>query len=242
MRALLLIADIGGYTQYMRLHRLSIVHAQENTGRLLEAVIDSVPRLELSGLEGDAAFLYVAEPEDEEVSRSLADVAATMHQAFHAEQERMIGLSLCACDACRQTGQLRVKLVAHLGDVAVQTIRGHSTLAGVDVILVHRMLKNSVPVSEYVLMTEPVFRRCEPELGAHAVAIEEELEGLGAQVLHYVDIEEIAGRQPEPPCATWPQRLGYTTSLVVRTLPAVAGLKHGRGLARPDAEAEPGRE
>jgi Protein of unknown function (DUF2652) len=140
----------------------------------------------------------------------------------------MTALSLCACDACRQVGQLRVKMVAHLGDVATHTIRDLTTLAGVDVILVHRMLKNSVPVPEYVLMTEPVFKRCEAALGEHAVQIEEELEGLGTQGLYYVDIERIAADAPPAETATWSQRAGYTTSLVARTLPNVVGLKHGR--------------
>ena len=40
-RALLLIADIGGYTEYMRAHRMSLAHAEVNTARLLEAVIDA---------------------------------------------------------------------------------------------------------------------------------------------------------------------------------------------------------
>jgi Protein of unknown function (DUF2652) len=221
------------------LHRLSIAHAQENTGRLLEAVIDSVPRLELSGLEGDAAFLYVTEPEDEEISRSIADVAATMHRAFHVEQKHMTDLSLCACDACRQVGRLSVKLVAHLGDVEPHTTRGHTTLAGFDVILVHRMLKNSVPVSEYVLMTEPVFRRCESELGPHAVALEEELEGLGTQQLHYLDITRIATDMPETAGASWSERVGYTASLAVRTLPTVVGVSRS---ARSNPETEPARE
>ena len=75
MRALLLIADIGGYTRFMRLHRMSLVHAQDNTTRLLEATIDAAPRLELAGIEGDAAFLYVPQPEDEEIAGSIAAVA-----------------------------------------------------------------------------------------------------------------------------------------------------------------------
>ena len=37
-RALLLIADIGGYTEYMRTHRMSLAHAEVNTARLLEAI------------------------------------------------------------------------------------------------------------------------------------------------------------------------------------------------------------
>ena len=35
-RALLLIADIGGYTEYMRTHRMSLAHAEVNTSRLLK--------------------------------------------------------------------------------------------------------------------------------------------------------------------------------------------------------------
>ena len=48
--ALLVIADIGGYTRFMTLHRTSLAHAQENTSRLLDAIIDAAPDLELSGL------------------------------------------------------------------------------------------------------------------------------------------------------------------------------------------------
>ena len=48
-QALLVIADIGGYTRFMRLHRMSLAHAQENTLRLLEAMIDAEPRLRLVG-------------------------------------------------------------------------------------------------------------------------------------------------------------------------------------------------
>ena len=40
-RALLLIADIGGYTEFMRSHRMSLAHAEVNTARLLETVIDA---------------------------------------------------------------------------------------------------------------------------------------------------------------------------------------------------------
>src|SRR5437764_119713 len=56
-RALLLIADIGGYTDYMRAHRMSLAHAEVNTARLLEAVIDAAGDFELIEIEGDAAFL-----------------------------------------------------------------------------------------------------------------------------------------------------------------------------------------
>lgn len=39
-RAVLLIADISGYTEYMRTHRMSLAHAEV---KLLEKVIDAAP-------------------------------------------------------------------------------------------------------------------------------------------------------------------------------------------------------
>ena len=56
MRAFLLIADIGGYTRFMKVHRINLAHAQYVVAQLLEAVIDGATELELSKLEGDAAF------------------------------------------------------------------------------------------------------------------------------------------------------------------------------------------
>ena len=49
---LLLIADIGGYTEYLRSHRMSLAHVQVNTARLLERVIDAAPGYDLVEIEG----------------------------------------------------------------------------------------------------------------------------------------------------------------------------------------------
>ena len=56
-RAVLLIADIGGYTDYMSTHRMSLAHAEVNTARMLEKMIDAAPGFDLIEIEGDAAFL-----------------------------------------------------------------------------------------------------------------------------------------------------------------------------------------
>jgi hypothetical protein len=57
-RALLLIADIRGYTPFMKLHRTSLAHAQDVVVRLLEALIDAAPDFTPLEIEGDATFLY----------------------------------------------------------------------------------------------------------------------------------------------------------------------------------------
>jgi hypothetical protein len=233
VNALLVIADIGGYTRFMNLHRTSLAHAQENTSRLLEAIIDAAPDLELSGLEGDAAFLYATDPSAEEITRSLAGLARAMHRAFHEEQGRMESLRVCWCDGCVQTGRLAVKVVAHYGEVVLSATRGRATLAGIDVIFVHRMLKNSVPIDEYVLMSEAVRERCEPQIAELASPIDEELEGLGSERLHYVDMGELAEPPGEPEPVSRLERAVFHAGLTARTLPYFVGLK------RSQVEIEP---
>jgi len=229
VNALLVIADIGGYTRFMNLHRTSLAHAQENTQILLDAVIDAAPDLELSGLEGDAAFLYATDPTAEEITRSLAGLAGAMHNAFHDKQVWLESLRVCWCDGCKQTGKLTVKIVAHYGEVVLSSTRGHATLAGVDVIVVHRMLKNSVPVDEYVLMTEAVRERAGPPLPELATPIDEELEGLGTERLYYVDMAELVEPAAGPVReANLLERTAHHATLTARTLPYLVGLKRSQ--------------
>ena len=56
-RALLLIADIGGYTEYMQAHRSILGHAEAVTTRMLGKVVDAARDFDLIEIEGDAAFL-----------------------------------------------------------------------------------------------------------------------------------------------------------------------------------------
>ena len=81
---------------------------------------------------------------------------AAIYRAFHARAADIRANTLCPCDGCQQAGNLKIKLVGHVGGVAVQKVKRLTELAGVDVIVVHRMLKNAVPVTEYLLVTRPV--------------------------------------------------------------------------------------
>ena len=222
-RALLMIADISGYTQYMRLHRMSLAHSQEITGRLLEAMVHATPQLDLIEIEGDAAFLYALVDDDDEPVAHASEVALTMHQAFHAQQDRMIGLNMCSCPGCIEAGRLRVKVVAHVGEIAKQKVKRRTQLVGVDVIAVHRMLKNSVPIEEYVLMTEPIYWQSAATVQGSAIQLEDELEGLGRTTLYYVDLHSIGLEPLPPPKPTLIKRLRVTAGVVCRAMPKMLG-------------------
>jgi hypothetical protein len=217
------IADIGGYTQFMKLHRLSLAHSEEITGRLLEAAIEAAPELELVDIEGDAAF-FCAFESDERPGPMVADASLSMHRAFHEKRQEIATNTLCPCEACAQVGSLRLKFVAHAGEVAEQRIRDRRSLVGLDVIAVHRMLKNSVPVAEYLLVSDAVYDRLDPELRERATAITEELEGIGETPLHFVDLGELA-ELPAPPVPSAAGRVRETATVLGRGMPYLLGLK-----------------
>jgi hypothetical protein len=231
-QSLLLIADIGGYTDYMRTHRMSLAHAEVNTTRLLEKVIDAVPDFELIEIEGDAAFLArQVDTSDGEVTvdRTL-EAATAMHRAFHVERH-YVATNLCPCGSCTQATNLKLKFVAHVGEVATQTIRDRRKLVGIDVILVHRMLKNTVQVPEYVLMSEDLYRSRHSPLSSPAREISQELEGIGSVRAFYVDVSPDASSQPPLPEPTLVDRIGRTLGVAGSGLPYMLGLRRTRRTA-----------
>ncbi len=226
-RALLVIADIGGYTRFMRVHRINLAHAQYVVAQLLEAVIDGAePRLKLAKLEGDAAFFYALVPEgkkNDEVA-AFADIVASIRRSFLGRRMELETDRLCTCDSCVQAGQLNLKFVAHVGEVAFQKVKRYTELAGVDVILVHRLLKNSVPVPEYVLMSEAVYSKVE-EFSAFGRSLTDELEGLEQVPTFYVDLFEIAREQPNTLEPSFLRKLLAWAKMTLRSLPYFVGLR-----------------
>lgn len=218
---MLLIADIAGYTKFMKLHRASLVHSQNITARLLNTLVDACP-LPLIEVEGDAAFFCAPE---NKLKVGAADLSLAMHRAFHIELERMIAHNICGCDACLQSRNLKVKFVGHIGEVARQSVGGRKKVVGIDVIAVHRMLKNGVPVQEYFLMTQPLYERSETAVRAAAKPIQEELEGLGRETLHFVDLEHLALDRPAPPSPGFGKRFTTTAAMIARTFPIAIGIR-----------------
>ena len=153
--ACLVIADITGYTGYLAGTELD--HAQDILADLIGTVVGALrPTFRLSKLEGDAAFVYVlAEMID---GSHLQDVIERCYFAFRRRLRDIRQSSSCDCNACILIPNLDLKFVAHHGQVIRQRIFGREELAGADVIVAHRLLKNSVlealGFEAYALYTE----------------------------------------------------------------------------------------
>jgi hypothetical protein len=239
-RSALLIADIGGYTDYMSTHRLTLAHAEVNTARMLERMIDAAPGWELVEIEGDAAFLARTVPEGADaaaVDQTLR-AAAAMHRAFHLERQ-YVAANLCPCAGCKQAARLKLKFVAHVGDVATQAIRDRTKLVGIDVILVHRLLKNPVDIPEYVLLTDELHRAGGDGLPVSAHEVAPELEGFGTVRAYFVDVTELGDSLPPIAAPTWRGRLGATFRAAGEGLPYMVGLKRLAGRAHSEHSTAP---
>lgn len=230
-RAVLLIADIGGYTDYMSTHRMSLAHAEVNTARMLEKIIDAAPGFDLIEIEGDAAFLSRrADTGGDTAIAEILEAAVAMHRAFH-EERQYVAANLCPCTGCKGAADLTLKFVAHVGDVAIQTIRDRIKLVGIDVIFVHRLLKNPVGIPEYVLLSEELYRTGRASLPAPAHEVSPKLEGFGAVRAYFVDVADLEDPLPSPPPPSWQGRLGRTVAAVGKGLPYMLGLRRLRHAA-----------
>jgi hypothetical protein len=226
-RALLLIADIGGYTEYMQFHRTMLGHAEAATTRLLEKVVDAARGFDLIEIEGDAAFLSrEADALDGDAAlAAITEAAVAMHHAFHVER-RLVELNVCPCDSCTRTNDLKLKFVAHVGEVATQTIKRRRKLIGMDVIFVHRLLKNPLQVPEYVLLSEDLYRSGGTTPPDHPMQeISQDLEGVGPVRTYFIAVEDLAGPLAPVPDPSWPRRFSVTVGILGRGLPYMLRLR-----------------
>src|SRR3989442_12162511 len=147
----LILADISGFTAFVAGTELE--HGALVTGVLLEAGMRRLsPPLETQHREGDAVFAIGPDgalPDGSVLPALLADAFAV----FKEEQRKLAGGDRCSSPACRDTPRQDLKLVVHHGRFVRQTVGGRARVAGPDVILVHRLLKNPVNGSAYLLLT-----------------------------------------------------------------------------------------
>jgi hypothetical protein len=200
--ACLLIADIAGYTGYLA--GVELDHAQDILADLMNTVVASLrPTLRLAKLEGDAAFAYVM---TERVDPSvLQDVVERTYFAFRRRLRDIAQSSTCDCDACTRMPGLDLKVVAHHGLVVKHKVAGRDELAGADVIVVHRLLKNRVDElvgsHAYALYTDACIRAMDADPVAMGLREHHELLDVGGDTTCWVrDLE-----------ALWQAELARTT-------------------------------
>jgi hypothetical protein len=176
----LVLADISGFTAFVTATELE--HGAEVTGVLLAGVMEALaPPLEIQELEGDAVFALASDGA-EEAERSLLEAFGRAFAAFGERQREMSLDTSCYCRACRGVLGLSLKLIVHHGSFMRQVVRGRSRVAGPDIILAHRFLKNDVEPRTYVLFTGPALER---------LGIDPDVAGMTRYTRKYAHFDEV---------------------------------------------------
>jgi len=152
-KALFFIPDISGFTSFT--YDVEIEHSAHIISELLKVLLEANQlELRVSEIEGDAILFYrLGKPSSQsELARQAEVMFLNFHQhLLHYKQNR-----ICQCGACSTAHRLTLKFITHHGKLTIRRIQAHRKLFGPDVILVHRLLKNSIPVDEYLLITESI--------------------------------------------------------------------------------------
>ncbi len=139
--ACFVIADISGYTSFLA--GVELDHAHDIIADVMDTVVRCLrPPFRLAKFEGDAAFFYAVN--DKVDGSLLQDAIESAYFAFRKRLRNISQATSCECNACRKIQNLDLKFVSHYGEFIKHRMAGREELAGRDVIVIHRLLKNAV--------------------------------------------------------------------------------------------------
>lgn len=178
------IADISGYTEFMVHSQMEQTHAIFLINELMKALVKEIALpMEISKLEGDAIFFFLPLSKLPQQMQNnpgkLTDKILRFFSIFTQRANMLSAKTACDCGACKNVGGLNLKIVGHFGKAEIVKIGHFTELSGVDVILVHRLLKNHVKEKRYLLLTEPAYRRLALPEGAKIEQAEESDKDIG---------------------------------------------------------------
>jgi Protein of unknown function (DUF2652) len=152
-KATILIPDISGYTQFLTKTELS--HSTHIINELLQVLADTLEnKFTLAEIEGDALLTYAKGRVSFEEIEAICKAAFLNFHYYLKVIERD---NVCRCGACQQQAELSLKFIVHYGTFDEIKISNFTKLSGPDMIIAHRLMKNNVPTSEYILMTDDYF-------------------------------------------------------------------------------------
>ena len=159
-KALYFMPDISGFTQFV--NTTEVEHSIHIIAELLEILLDTnTLQLKLVEIEGDALFMYTTKSFSFE---ELMHQTNQMMIAFHTHTKTYENKRICNCGSCKTTHNLQLKFVLHYGDLNFIKVKEITKPYGKEVIKTHRLLKNNIPINEYLLITDSVYELFENKL------------------------------------------------------------------------------
>jgi len=197
--ATILIPDISGFTEFMTSNELG--HASHAINMLIDAMLEAIgEEYEVSEIEGDAILLIKKGTAPSK--KEILDTCIKIFNAFHFQRKWMQQHTICPCGACQAIIDLSLKFVAHHGPLAEIKMGKFVKQSGPEMIVAHRLLKNSINNHEYLLLTEKLLEQSNdtPEtLHMDWISSSEEYASIGKIDYRFLLLNEVRKKVPEPP-------------------------------------------
>lgn len=185
------IADISGYTSYMLTNQREYSHAKFALSELVRVLIKQVSLpMQIAKLEGDAVFVYL-----QDNSHDVKWLSKKIFEFFYAFDDKIKDLmesKECSCGACQNLDKLNLKIIAHFGHATIEKMAQFKELFGLDVVIVHRLLKNHVPKKRYLLLTEAAYRHLIMPADIEFIKTEEFYDDVGQLTVYVCDLPLLA--------------------------------------------------
>ena len=195
-----ILTDISGYTEFLTKSELD--HANDALQNLFDVQLAQIKHpFVISGFRGDAIFMYVPETNICE-PQTILEALENLYFVFADALRQMIYNTTCTCRACRNMSKLDLKMVIHYGEYVLQKLGDRQELLGADVIVPHRMLKNTVieqtGIESYALFSEAAAEASKlSELAYPLVAHSETYEHIGRVNMQVLDLHQVWEREQE---------------------------------------------
>jgi hypothetical protein len=201
MDAHIVLADISGYTAFLRDNQLTLRHASYIIAELLAAVLERAePTLRPDKVEGDAVLFVAPVDSTGQADASVRRSLFAFFRAFDRRRAELVAANTCPCEACTTIDRLELKVIDHYGQVLRYKLGRFDELAGLDVIIAHRLLKNSLAAARYLLVTEAAWQRFEPDGSIRLRRRVEACEGVGdVPIVVIEDTADYGDDLPRPP-------------------------------------------
>lgn len=208
----ILIPDISGFTEFMTSTELT--HGSLAINYLIEAMLNAVgEEYEVAEIEGDAVLLIKKGPPPSK--KEIQDMCLKIFNAFHYQRKWMQQHTICPCGACQAIINLSVKFVAHHGPLAEIKVGRFVKPSGTEMIVAHRLLKNSINNNEYLLLTEKLLQQVADgaEEGLGWTRSSEEYPAIGKIDYRFTLLNEARRNVPDPPAVQNHYRTDNTSHL-----------------------------
>jgi hypothetical protein len=197
--ATILIPDISGFTEFMTTTELR--HSSNAIHKLIDSILNAVgEEYEILEIEGDAVLMIKKGPAPSQ--KEILNTCLRIFNAFHLRRNWMQQSTVCPCAACQAISNLTVKFIAHYGALVEMKVGRFLKHSGTEMIVAHRLMKNSIDNHEYVLMTDKLLQQApaSPEaIDMEWVSSSEEYTSIGKVDYRFALLNEARKYAPEPP-------------------------------------------